>query len=72
MTLTAALKPGNSRNSQAVGKAFMHSSFRAATPQHWFCPISEVTKRAPAENAVCWGVSGNKPPPPRAARLPDA
>ena len=30
MTLTAALNPGNYRNSQAVGKAFMHSSFIAA------------------------------------------
>lgn len=28
-TLTAALKPGSYRNNQAVGKAFMHSSFIA-------------------------------------------
>lgn len=78
MTLTAALKTGNYRNSQAVGRVFMHSSFTAAIHQGQFCTASDITVCAPAElwltqrKILCTGGRrGTNPPPPTAARLLD-
>lgn len=62
MTLTATQNTGNYRNSQAMGKAFIHSGFTATIHLHWVCIVSDVTLGVPAKHwltpqkiTVCWG-----------------
>lgn len=62
MTLTATQNTGNYRNSQATGKAFIHSGFTATIHLHWVRIVSDVTLGVPVKHwltpqkiTVCWG-----------------
>lgn len=74
MTRRATQNTRNYRNSQAMGRAFIHSGFTATT--HWFCVASDVSRGV----AVKPGLTSQKTadcrgryretnlPPPGAAR----
>lgn len=48
MTLTATQNTGNYRNSQAMGKAFIHSGFPATI--HLYCIVPDVTMGVPEKH----------------------
>lgn len=73
MTLRATQNTRNYRNSQAMGRAFIHSGFTATT--HWFCVASDVSRGVAVKpgltsqkTADCRGrYRGMNLPPPGAA-----